>query len=173
VPASAPRFIPFLGAVVGMRRMPENAWREAEVALAGALLGSLGAAAVFGAGLAVDSRFLKALAYVGFLIDLFNLPPRRPTRRRQGCRRPPPGALARGAGGPRLPRGLSALADPPARRPVRDPRAPAPLADPAPAGVQVVLPGASVATRSVAAVSVGLATLLVVGMSAAQVPRRS
>ena len=55
--------------------MPENAWREAEVALAGPLLGSLGAAAVYGAGLAVDSRFLKALAYVGFLINLFNLLP--------------------------------------------------------------------------------------------------
>mgnify|MGYP003289544903 CR=1 FL=1 len=28
VPASAPLFIPFLGAVVGMKQMPADAWRE-------------------------------------------------------------------------------------------------------------------------------------------------
>lgn len=75
VPASAPLFIPFFGAVVGMKQMPENAWKEARVALAGPLLGSLGASAVWIAGVAYDSRFLKALAFVGFLINLFNLLP--------------------------------------------------------------------------------------------------
>jgi Zn-dependent protease len=75
VPASAPLFIPFMGAVIGMKRMPENAWREAEVALAGPLLGSLAAAAVWAAGSYYHSRFLVALAFVGFLINLFNLIP--------------------------------------------------------------------------------------------------
>jgi Zn-dependent protease len=75
VPASAPLFIPFMGAVIGMKKMPENAWREAEVALAGPLLGSLGAAAVWAAGDYYHSRFLVALAFVGFLINLFNLIP--------------------------------------------------------------------------------------------------
>ncbi len=75
VPASAPLFIPFLGAVVGMKQLPDNAWKEAQVALAGPLLGSLGAAAVYAAGVAYDSRFLKAMAFVGFLINLFNLLP--------------------------------------------------------------------------------------------------
>lgn len=75
VPASLPLFIPFMGAVVGMKQMPKNAWKEAQVALAGPLLGSLGAAAVYAAGIAYDSRFLKALAFVGFLINLFNLLP--------------------------------------------------------------------------------------------------
>jgi Zn-dependent protease len=75
VPASAPLFIPFLGAFVGMKQMPANAWKEAQVALAGPILGSLGAAAVWGAGVAYDSRFLKAMAFVGFLINLFNLLP--------------------------------------------------------------------------------------------------
>jgi len=75
VPASAPLFIPFFGAVVGMKQMPDNAWKEAQVALAGPLLGSLGAAAVYAAGVAYDSRFLKAMAFVGFLINLFNLLP--------------------------------------------------------------------------------------------------
>src|SRR3712207_3490686 len=43
VPATAPLFIPFLGAVVGMKQMPKDAWREAQVALAGPILGSAGA----------------------------------------------------------------------------------------------------------------------------------
>jgi len=72
VPASAPLFIPFMGAVIGMKRMPANAWREAEVALAGPLLGSLGAAALWAAGGYYHSRFLTALAFVGFFINLFN-----------------------------------------------------------------------------------------------------
>jgi Zn-dependent protease len=75
VPASAPLFIPFFGAVVGMKQMPHNAWKEAQVALAGPLLGSAGAVAVWAAGVAYDSRFLKAMAFVGFLINLFNLLP--------------------------------------------------------------------------------------------------
>jgi Zn-dependent protease len=75
VAASAPLFIPFLGAVVGMKQMPKDAWREAQVALAGPLLGSAGAAALWIAGAALDSRFLKAMAFVGFLINLFNLLP--------------------------------------------------------------------------------------------------
>jgi Zn-dependent protease len=75
VPASAPLFIPFLGAFVGMKQMPQNAWKEAQVALAGPLLGTAGAAALWIAGDALDSRFLKAMAFVGFLINLFNLLP--------------------------------------------------------------------------------------------------
>ena len=75
VPASAPLFIPFMGAVIGMKQMPENAWREAEVALAGPLLGSLGAVAVWAAGSYYHSHFLIALAFVGFFINLFNLIP--------------------------------------------------------------------------------------------------
>ena len=75
IPASAPLFIPFLGAFVGMKQMPANAWKEAQVALAGPLLGSLGAAGVWMLGIAYDSNFLKAMAFVGFLLNLFNLLP--------------------------------------------------------------------------------------------------
>ena len=75
VPASAPLFIPFMGAVVGMKQMPDNAWKEAQVALAGPILGTVGAAAIWGLGAYYDSNFLKAMAYVGFLINLFNLLP--------------------------------------------------------------------------------------------------
>jgi Zn-dependent protease len=75
VPASAPLFIPFLGAVVGMKQLPADVWREAQVALAGPLLGSAGAAVVWAAGEAYDSEFLVAMAFVGFFINLFNLLP--------------------------------------------------------------------------------------------------
>ena len=75
VPASAPLFIPFMGAVIGMKKLPANAWREAEVALAGPLLGSLGAAVIWAAGGYYHSRFLIALAFVGFFLNLFNLIP--------------------------------------------------------------------------------------------------
>jgi Zn-dependent protease len=75
VPATAPLFIPFLGAVVGMKQMPDDAWREARVALAGPLLGSAAAAVTWVAGTALDSELLVALAYVGFLLNLFNLLP--------------------------------------------------------------------------------------------------
>ncbi len=75
VPASAPLFIPFMGAVVGMKQLPENAWNEARVALAGPLLGGLGAAAVWAAGLWLHSDLLVALAFTGFFLNLFNLLP--------------------------------------------------------------------------------------------------
>jgi Zn-dependent protease len=75
IPASAPLFIPFLGAVVGMKRMPHDVWREAQVALAGPILGSLGTVAVWAAGEALGSDLLVALAFTGFFLNLFNLLP--------------------------------------------------------------------------------------------------
>jgi Zn-dependent protease len=75
VPASAPLFIPFLGAVVGMKQMPDDAWKEAQVALAGPILGTLGALPFWAVGVAIDSDLLVALAFVGFFLNLFNLLP--------------------------------------------------------------------------------------------------
>jgi Zn-dependent protease len=75
LPVSAPLFIPFMGALITMRQMPHNAWREAKLAIAGPLLGSAGALALYLAGVAFDSRPLKAIAFLGFFINLFNLLP--------------------------------------------------------------------------------------------------
>jgi Zn-dependent protease len=75
VRASAPLFIPFMGAVIGMRELPDDAWKEARVALAGPILGSVGAAACWIAGEATGSELLVALAFVGFFLNLFNLIP--------------------------------------------------------------------------------------------------
>jgi Zn-dependent protease len=68
-------FIPFLGAVIGARSLGGNALAEARVGLAGPVLGSLGALAVALAGFATDSEMLKALAFTGFFLNLFNLLP--------------------------------------------------------------------------------------------------
>jgi Zn-dependent protease len=75
VPTSPVLFIPFVGAVIGMKQLPKDAWREAQVALAGPLVGSLGAVACLVAARATDSNLLQALAYAGFLINLINLIP--------------------------------------------------------------------------------------------------
>ena len=75
LPVSAPLFIPFLGALITLKQMPHNAWNEAKLAIAGPIVGSAGAAAVWIAGVAADSNHLKALAFLGFLINLFNLLP--------------------------------------------------------------------------------------------------
>ncbi|HEX4745342.1 MAG TPA: site-2 protease family protein [Gaiellaceae bacterium] len=75
VPASAPLFIPFLGAVIGMKELPDDAWKEAKVALAGPILGSVGAAACWIAAEATGSELLMGLAFVGFFLNLFNLIP--------------------------------------------------------------------------------------------------
>jgi len=75
VPASAPLFIPFLGAVIGMKELPDDAWKEARVALAGPILGSVGAAACWVAAEVTGSELLMGLAFVGFFLNLFNLIP--------------------------------------------------------------------------------------------------
>jgi Zn-dependent protease len=71
-------FIPFLGAVVAAKSLGDDAAAEARVGLAGPVLGTLGAIAVFVAGESLDSEFLRALAFTGFFLNLFNLIPLTP-----------------------------------------------------------------------------------------------
>jgi Zn-dependent protease len=75
LPVSAPMFIPFLGALITLKQLPDNAWAEAKVAIAGPIIGGLGAAAVWGLGEYLDSDLLIALAFTGFFLNLFNLAP--------------------------------------------------------------------------------------------------
>jgi Zn-dependent protease len=75
IKASAPMFVPFMGAVIVSRSLGDNALAEARVGLAGPILGSLGAAAVAVVGELTGSSLLIALAYFGFFINLFNLLP--------------------------------------------------------------------------------------------------
>ena len=75
VEASAPMFIPFLGAVIAAKSMGDDAAAEVRVGLAGPVLGSIATLVPVGIWLATGNEFWQALAYVGFLINLFNLLP--------------------------------------------------------------------------------------------------
>ena len=75
LPVSAPMFIPFLGALITLKELPDDVWREARVALAGPIIGTLGACAFWAIGAATDRDFFTAMAYVGFFLNLFNLLP--------------------------------------------------------------------------------------------------
>jgi Zn-dependent protease len=75
IKASAPMFIPFMGAAIFSKSLGDNALAEARVGLAGPILGSIGAAAVAVVGALTGSDLLTALAYFGFFINLFNLLP--------------------------------------------------------------------------------------------------
>ncbi len=75
VKASAPMFIPFVGAAVAMKEMPRDALAEARVGLAGPVLGSLGAALLVPVSLATGNDFWAALAFTGLLLNLINLMP--------------------------------------------------------------------------------------------------
>lgn len=75
VEASAPIFIPFLGAVIAAKSLGEDAAAEARVGLAGPILGTLGTLIPLAVWLATGSDLWRALAYVGFFINLINLLP--------------------------------------------------------------------------------------------------
>jgi len=75
IPASAPMFIPFLGAIVAMKELPKDAAAEARVGLAGPVLGSLGALGALGLYAITGNELFQALAFVGFFLNLFNLLP--------------------------------------------------------------------------------------------------
>ena len=78
IKASAPMFIPLLGAFVGMKERPKNALAEARVGLAGPILGTLGGLGVLGIYAATENPLFLGLAYFNFLINLFNLAPMLP-----------------------------------------------------------------------------------------------
>lgn len=73
--ASAPMFIPFLGAVIAARSLGRNALAEARVGLAGPLLGSIASAACIFIWHATGNDLWRALAFTGFFLNLFNLLP--------------------------------------------------------------------------------------------------
>jgi Zn-dependent protease len=75
IKATAPMFIPFLGAYVGMKELPKDAAAEARVGLAGPVLGSLGALIPLAIWQATGNEFWQALAFLGFFLNLFNLLP--------------------------------------------------------------------------------------------------
>ncbi len=78
IPASAPVFLPFLGAFVSMKQMPRSVYEEAESALAGPLVGTIGSLIVAWVAHENGSGLLRALAFTGLFLNLFNLLPALP-----------------------------------------------------------------------------------------------
>jgi Zn-dependent protease len=73
-----PTFIPFVGAWIDLKEQPRDVATEAYVALAGPLLGTAAAIACYLAADANGERWLMAVAYSGFFLNLFNLLPLAP-----------------------------------------------------------------------------------------------
>jgi Zn-dependent protease len=82
MPVTLPVMIPFLGAFVSMRQQPRTVAQESIMAIGGPVLGSIAAGLCYLGYLSMpDSstgQLLRALAYFGFLINLFNLIPLTP-----------------------------------------------------------------------------------------------
>jgi Zn-dependent protease len=75
IKASAPIFIPFLGAVIASKSLGKDAAAEARVGLAGPIAGTIATLVPLGIWLATGDEFWRALAYIGFVLNLFNLLP--------------------------------------------------------------------------------------------------
>jgi Zn-dependent protease len=75
IKASAPMFIPFMGALITARSLGEDALAEARVGLAGPILGSLGAAVCVVIWQITGHDYWRALAFTGLFLNLFNLLP--------------------------------------------------------------------------------------------------
>jgi Zn-dependent protease len=70
-----PTFIPFVGAWINLKTQDLDPETTAFVGMAGPLLGSTAAFVVFLAATEYHSQWLMALAYAGFVLNLFNLIP--------------------------------------------------------------------------------------------------
>jgi Zn-dependent protease len=70
-----PTFIPFVGAWINLKTQRLDPETEAFVGMAGPLLGSTGAFLVYLIALYCQLHWLLAIAYAGFVLNLFNLIP--------------------------------------------------------------------------------------------------
>jgi Zn-dependent protease len=73
--ATAPIFIPFLGAAIFQRSHPSTALKQAQIGIAGPIAGTIGATVAFFLYLSTGSQVLLLAALIGFGLNLFNLIP--------------------------------------------------------------------------------------------------
>jgi len=78
IKASLPTFIPMMGAFVTMKSKPKSVAHEATSALAGPAMGTLASLGALELSYGFHSPLLRALAYTGFFLNLFNLLPALP-----------------------------------------------------------------------------------------------
>jgi len=75
MPVSMPLFIPFVGALISMKKAPEDAWQEAVVALGGPFFGLVAGLVALFWGIVNGSQLVMAVAYFSFFVTLFNMIP--------------------------------------------------------------------------------------------------
>jgi Zn-dependent protease len=75
MPASAPVFIPFLGAAIFQRAHPQNALRQAQIGIAGPLAGTAGATLAYVLYGYTHWDVFALAATLGFFLNLFNMIP--------------------------------------------------------------------------------------------------
>jgi Zn-dependent protease len=73
--ASAPMFVPFVGALVAMRDLPSDAAAEARVGLAGPLLGAAACLVPWALHEVTGDELFELIAVAGLLLNLVNLLP--------------------------------------------------------------------------------------------------
>lgn len=73
--ATAPIFIPFLGAAIFQRSHPTDALKQAQIGIAGPIAGTIGATASFLLYGTTHSEIFLLAAWIGFYINLFNMIP--------------------------------------------------------------------------------------------------
>ena len=78
IPVTAPVFIPFLGAMIGLKEQPKDAATESIIAFGGPLFGFAATACVHAAAYGFQSPLLFSLAFTGYFLTLFNLIPASP-----------------------------------------------------------------------------------------------
>jgi Zn-dependent protease len=75
IKASAPMFVPFLGALISARSLGDSALAEARVGLAGPVLGAAASAVCILIWHATGADIWRALAFTGLFLNMFNLLP--------------------------------------------------------------------------------------------------
>src|SRR5919201_1369605 len=73
VPASAPLFIPFLGAIIGMKGLPRSVKDEAEIGIAGPIAGTAGALTCLGLEALDGGRIVAAISRWLWIVGLAGL----------------------------------------------------------------------------------------------------
>lgn len=75
LPVSAPIFIPGMGALILQKKAAKSTWDEALIGIGGPIAGTLAGLLCLAVYAVTGSGLMLALAYTGFLINLFNLIP--------------------------------------------------------------------------------------------------
>jgi len=75
IPASAPMFVPGLGAFVRLKARPATPGQDARIGLAGPVWGAAAALIALTLGVATGQSVLRGVAYFGAVINVFNLLP--------------------------------------------------------------------------------------------------